>query len=49
MQTLHEYMMSTKSVEYIIAVVFLGAFILFWHVLTHERPPKARGKQRATP
>ena len=30
MQTLHEYMMATKSVEYVIAAVFLVAFIAFW-------------------
>jgi len=28
--TLHEYMMHTKAVEYIIAVIFLTAFIVFW-------------------
>ena len=30
MQTLHEYMMETKAVEYILAVAFLVLFILFW-------------------
>lgn len=28
--TLHEYMMETKTVEYILAVVFLPMFIVFW-------------------
>jgi hypothetical protein len=30
MQTLHDYMMETKAVEYLIAVAFLGMFIVFW-------------------
>ncbi len=47
MQTLHEYMMSTKSVEYLIAVVFLIAFIVFWRLVDHERRPKAGHNQRA--
>jgi len=33
MQTLHEYMMETKAIEYVIAVVFLALFILFWRFL----------------
>lgn len=37
MQTLHESMMSTKAVEYIIAVVFLMAFILFWRVIAKKQ------------
>ena len=43
MQTLHEYMMATKAVEYIIAVVFLAAFVGFWQLLT---PPKARSSDK---
>lgn len=34
MQTLHDYMMATKAVEYVIAVIFLAAFILFWRFVT---------------
>lgn len=30
MQTLHQYMMETKAVEYLIAAAFLLLFILFW-------------------
>jgi hypothetical protein len=37
MQTLHEYMMATKSVEYLIAVVFLAAFIVFWRLTAPKR------------
>jgi hypothetical protein len=37
MQTLHEYMMTTKAVEYLIAIVFLAAFILFWRFANHKR------------
>ena len=37
MQTLHEYMMATKAVEYLIGVVFLAVFVLFWRVTTHRR------------
>lgn len=37
MQTLHEYMMATKSVEYLMAVVFLAVFILFWRFATQRR------------
>lgn len=36
MQTLHEYMMATKSVEYLIAVVFLLGFILFWRCVSQK-------------
>jgi len=43
MQTLHEYMMATKAVEYVIAVVFLLLFIGFWRILT---PPKAGSSDR---
>ena len=37
MQTLHEYMMATKSVEYLMAVVFLAVFILFWCFVARKR------------
>ena len=36
MQTLHEYMMATKAVEYLMAVIFLGAFILFWRFASRK-------------
>ncbi len=34
MQTLHEHMMETKAVEYLIAVACLVAVIFFWRFLT---------------
>lgn len=34
MQTLHEYMMATKAVEYVMAVGFLVVFIAFWRFIT---------------
>ena len=37
MQTIHEYMMATKATEYVIAVIFLAAFILFWRFATNKR------------
>ena len=37
MQTLHEYMMATKAVEYLIAVIFLATFILFWRFAAEKR------------
>jgi hypothetical protein len=37
MQTLHEYMMATKSVEYVIAVAFLAAFVMFWRFVAQRR------------
>lgn len=37
MQTLHEYMMTTKAVEYIMAIVFLAAFIVFWRFVSQRR------------
>ena len=37
MQTLHEYMMETKALEYLMAVVFLAAFILFWRFASHKK------------
>jgi len=43
MQTLHQYMMATKAVEYVIAVVFLILFIVFWRLLS---PPKATSPEK---
>ncbi|MGB2769606.1 MAG: glycine cleavage system protein H [Candidatus Zixiibacteriota bacterium] len=37
MQTLQEFMLTTKSVEYGIAVAFMLLFILFWRVLNAPR------------
>ncbi len=37
MQTLHEYMMETKAVEYILGVVFLVLFVIFWRFIRAER------------
>ena len=37
MQTLHEYMMETKAVEYILAVIFMTLFVLFWRFLQPRR------------
>ncbi len=37
MQTLHEYMMATKAVEYLMAVVFLFAFVALWQLVTPKR------------
>lgn len=37
MQTLHEYMMATKAVEYVMAVVFLAVFIVFWRFVMQKR------------
>ncbi len=36
MQTLHDYMMATKAVEYIMAVVFLLGFVFFWTFLSRK-------------
>ena len=36
MQTLHEYMMATKAVEYLISVAFLLAFVVFWKFVSRE-------------
>ncbi len=36
MQTLHEYMMATKAVEYVMAVIFLAAFIAFWKFVSRK-------------
>jgi glycine cleavage system H protein len=40
MQNLQEFLLTTKSIEYIIAIVFLLTFILFWKLLsvTSYRP-----------
>ena len=37
MQTLHEYMMETKTVEYLLAVAFLALFIVFWRFVRFRR------------
>ena len=37
MQTLHEYMMETKAVEYILAVIFMALFVVFWRFLQPHR------------
>jgi len=37
MQTLHESMMQTKTVEYVMAVIFLVTFILFWRFVGRKR------------
>ena len=37
MQTLHEYMMETKALEYLMAVIFLAAFVVFWRFVTPKR------------
>lgn len=36
MQTLHEYMMATKSIEYVMAIVFLAVFIVFWRMVARK-------------
>lgn len=36
MQTLHEYMMETKAIEYLLAVGFLFLFIVFWRFVQKE-------------
>ena len=41
MQTLHEYMMATKSVEYLLAVAFLAAFVLFWRFVAGKHDSSA--------
>ncbi len=33
MDTLHEFMKHTKSVEYLLAIAFLIGFIFFWRLL----------------
>lgn len=35
--TLHEYMMQTKAVEYILAVVFLALFVVYWRFVFAKR------------
>jgi hypothetical protein len=37
METLHQEMMTTKAYEYVIAVVFMAAFIVFWCFATRKR------------
>jgi glycine cleavage system H protein len=38
MQTLQEFMLTTKSIEYLIAILFMGLFIVFWRLLNTPRP-----------
>ena len=40
MQSLVEFMVVTKGIEYIIAVVFMFAFIAFWHFVTSAPAPQ---------
>ncbi len=40
-QTLHEFMMATKAVEYLIAVTFLVVFAGFWTFLFNPSKEKA--------
>ena len=37
MQTLHEYMLETKAIEYVLAVAFMIVFIVFWRFLRGGR------------
>jgi glycine cleavage system H protein len=37
MHNLQEYMLATRSVEYLIAIVFVIAFVLFWRMLNAPR------------
>jgi len=37
MQTLHEYMVLTKASEYILAIAFVGLFIVFWRFVNGGR------------
>ena len=37
METLHEEMMTTKAVEYLMAVIFMAVFILFWCFASRKR------------
>ena len=41
METLHQEMMTTKAHEYLLAVVFMTAFILFWCFATRKRKDNA--------
>lgn len=40
-QTLHEFMMATKAVEYLLAVAFLVVFVGFWTFLFKPSKEKA--------
>ncbi len=42
MHTLQEFLVSTKSTEYLVGVAFLVLFAIFWHVL--NAPPGVRAK-----
>ncbi len=37
METLHEFMLATKAVEYLLAVGFLFLFIMFWRMLLESK------------
>ncbi len=37
MQTLNEFVMYVKGWEYIVAILFILAFIVFWQFLSGER------------
>ena len=45
MQTLLEFLNPVKQMEYLIAIGFLVAFIIFWRLLT--RAHRAPGKESA--
>jgi len=42
METLHEFLLTTKANEYLIAIAFMIIFILFWRVLNAPRPYPVR-------
>lgn len=46
MQTLHEYMMETKAVEYLLAVAFLFLFIVFWRFVQRSAPDRRAPRGR---
>jgi hypothetical protein len=50
MYTLQEFLSYTKAFEYVIAIAFIAAFILFWALLTDHLPLSAsvRGKARTS-
>ncbi len=39
METIHEAMLATKAVEYVMSAGFLALFLLFWQIL-NRRPRK---------
>lgn len=46
MPTLHESMLMTKTIEYILSAVFLVLFVLFWNFVfgTPRRPDPHAGR-----